>query len=102
LKDQTYVIGGEAETAQKPHNKGTTSNQLNALQNDEQIAENQNCALSEHEKDTSLQKKSAIYVQQDSIPDDLRKVFDAWPSLPDTVKSGIIAMVEISAQTIDE
>ena len=59
----------------------------------EQDVEMQKCAISEQKNSTSLRSKSAIYVQQNSIPEDLAKIVDAWTRLPDGVKSSIMAMI---------
>ena len=82
-----------SRTPTDPIHKCAKPLQSNALQNDPQNVEMHKCALSEQKNSTSLRSKSAIYVQQNSIPEDLAKVVDAWTSLPDVVKSSIMAMI---------
>jgi hypothetical protein len=50
----------------------------------------------EHAKDTYEHQKCAPCVPQLSppLPDDLATVVEAWSRLPDTVKTGIVAMVK--------
>ena len=50
-------------------------------------------ALPEHPHDISLHQKCALCVPH-SLPDDLCMVVAAWESLPDAVKTGILAMVK--------
>jgi len=52
----------------------------------------------EHSKSTTLQKKYAafrtkIQDQGKGIPSGLESVIEAWPELPDAIRSGIVAMV---------
>jgi hypothetical protein len=56
---------------------------------------------SAHSHDTSMHSKCAISVSQNpsEIPDDLAKVVNAWDSLPNAVKVGILAMVDAAQQT---
>jgi len=86
-------FGQSSRTPTEPIHKCAKPLQSNALQNDPQNVEMHKCALSEQKNSTSLRSKSAIYVQQNSIPEDLAKVVDAWTSLPDGVKSSIMAMI---------
>ena len=65
-----------------------------------------NTTLSEQPRNTSLQKKCALCVHKDlpeftrasrvdmSVFLELNQVIQAWPSLPDPVKKGIMAMVK--------
>jgi hypothetical protein len=46
---------------------------------------------SEHQDDTCLHEKCVLCVSH--IPEDLATVVQAWSRLPDTVKTGIVAMV---------
>jgi len=86
-------FGQSSRTPTEPIHKCAKPLRSNALQNDPQDVEMQKCAISEQKNSTSLRSKSAIYVQQNSIPEDLAKVVDAWTSLPDGVKSSIMAMI---------
>ena len=86
-------FGQSSRTPTEPIHKCAKPLRSNALQNDPQDVETQKCAISEQKNSTSLRSKSAIYVQQNSIPEDLAKVVDAWTSLPDGVKSSIMAMI---------
>jgi hypothetical protein len=46
---------------------------------------------SEHKKDMLLHPEHVICMTE--LSDDLRKIIDAWDSLPKAVKAGIVAMV---------
>ncbi len=56
----------------------------------------QNPYTSERRNDTSLHEKCVICVSD--LPDDIRQVIDAWDSLPEAVKAGVVAMVKAVRQ----
>ena len=49
---------------------------------------------SEHQNDTFLRSEHVICMSD--LPDDLRRVIDMWESLPEAVKAGIMAMVNVA------
>ena len=55
--------------------------------------EKHSVAFSEHGKDTTLQPKCAISVQQSApaLPPDLAELAGMWSALPEQVKAGILA-----------
>lgn len=45
---------------------------------------------------TALAEGEATQNPTQSLPDDLARVVEAWPTLPDAVKAGVLAMVRAS------
>ena len=56
----------------------------------------QNPHTSERQNDTLLHEKCVICVSD--LPIDIREVIDAWDSLPEAVKAGVVAMVKAALQ----
>ena len=52
--------------------------------------------ISARQQDIFLHEEYGIYMGD--LPDDLRNLIDAWDSLPEAVKAGIVAMVKASQQ----
>jgi hypothetical protein len=57
----------------------------------------QNPELLEHQYDISWHEKCALCVPH-PFPDDLREVIDAWESVPEVVRAGILSMVKTVQQ----
>ena len=53
--------------------------------------------ISEHQNDIFLREKCVICVSD--LPEDLATVVAAWESLPEAVKAGIVAMVNVARRS---
>jgi hypothetical protein len=70
--------------------------QDSALSDSPSPASEQDCALPEHQTDTSAHSQVVPRLYGTSLPADLAEVESAWPYLPEDVKAGILAMVRAS------
>ena len=44
--------------------------------------------------DGHASKSPAVTLSGHALPDDLERVIDAWPKLPEAIKAGVLAMIE--------
>ena len=67
-----------------------------ALADSTHSASEHKCAPPQQNPDRSVHEKCVPSVHQGTgdLPEDLVRVVEAWPSLPDKVKAGIMAMIE--------
>ncbi len=77
---------------QKQYTKTAEPQQINAFGGsaDSEIFPSQ--TLPEHENDTFLHEKCALFVHQ--LPDELQQVVAGWSDLPEPVRVGILAMLQ--------
>lgn len=47
-------------------------------------------------------ESGAVADETGPIDPDLQRIIDAWPALPDALKTGIVAMVEVAAKSDGE
>ena len=82
--------------ATEPAQNCAKSKQINALPDSAASASEQNRALSTQDPDRSAHPKRVPSVHQ--LPPDLARIAEAWDSLPEAVKAGILAMVDAARQ----
>jgi hypothetical protein len=59
--------------------------------------------LPEHTNNAHTQQKCAVLLPEpDAVPADLAAVVNAWPTLPEPIKAGVLAMVKAASDSVPE